>query len=73
MKLFIIVVLIALYYVFSDLIPAYRNRNYKIITVYLILIAAALGLNILMLLNVKLISISEMVKSVLEIFMKFSY
>jgi hypothetical protein len=73
MKLFITVFLIALYYVFSDLIPAFRKRNYKLITVYLILIVAALALNVLMLLNVKIPSISEAIKSILEVFMKFSY
>jgi len=73
MVLFIIVILFVIYYVFSDLVPAYRRKNYRTILVYLILMITALFFNILLLINIKIPSISDVIKSFLEIFIKFDY
>lgn len=73
MSLFIMILLIVIYFVFSDLIPIYRQRNTSLLWVYITLMAFSLVLNILVLSRFKIPVISVSIKRFLELFIRFSY
>jgi len=70
MILFIIILLLIIYFIFSDLVPIIKKKQGKIFWIYTTVLSIALILNVLILVNYKIPIISVALKKLLGVFLE---